>query len=135
MMPESMDRIFEALAHPVRRRVLDVLKDRSGCTVGEVCDYFEMSRIGVMKHLRILENADLVVSRKNGRKRELYFNPVPIQMIYNRWTSEFSSLWASGITQIKYRIEAMQDERSQPAPKPAAKKKNNRSNQEKKRHA
>ena len=86
--------------------MLDVLKECSGCTVGEVCDNFEISRIGVMKHLRILEKADLIVSRKNGRKRELYFNAVPIQMIYDRWTSEFSALWASGITQIKYRIES-----------------------------
>lgn len=129
MKPESMDRLFEALAHPVRRRVLDLLKDRSGVSVGEVCDHFEISRIAVMKHLRALEKAELVVSRKNGRRRELYFNPVPIQMIYDRWTSEFSSLWAGGVTRIKYRLEAQHEEENL-----AAEKKNSGNPQPKKKH-
>jgi DNA-binding transcriptional ArsR family regulator len=107
MIPESMDHVFEAMAHPVRRKVLDVVKDRPGCSVNDVCDYFEISRIAVMKHLRVLERADLIVSRKQGRTRELYFNAVPIQMIYDRWTSEYSALWASGLTRIKYRIESL----------------------------
>ena len=100
-----MDVVFAALAHPVRRKILDVIKERPGCGVHDVCDFFEMSRIGVMKHLRVLEQAQLVYSEKAGRVRKLYFNAVPIQMIYDRWTTEFSAYWASALTQIKYRIE------------------------------
>jgi len=108
MTPDSMNHVFEALAHPVRRKILDVVKDRPGCSVHEVCDFFEISRIAVMKHLRVLARAELIVSRKEGRTRELYFNAVPIQMIHERWTTDYSALWASGLTRIKYRIESMQ---------------------------
>jgi len=65
-----------------------------------------MSRIGAMKHLRVLEVARLVLSRKEGRTRRLYVNAAPIQMIHDRWTSEWSALWASEVTQLKYRVEA-----------------------------
>ena len=106
MTPDSMDHVFAALAHPVRRKILDVMKERPGCSVLEVCDYFEISRIAVMKHLRILERANLVVSEKIGRTRQMYFNAVPIQMIHERWTTEYSAYWASALTQVKYRIEA-----------------------------
>jgi DNA-binding transcriptional ArsR family regulator len=105
MNPDSMNAVFEALASPARRKMLDIIKDRAGCSVNDVCGYFEFSRIAVMKHLGVLAKADLIVSRKEGRTRELYFNPVPIQMIYDRWTSDYSALWASGLTRIKYRIE------------------------------
>ena len=65
-----------------------------------------MSRIAVMKHLRILEEASLVTSVKEGRTRRLYFNAVPIQMIHDRWTSEYSALWASQLTRLKYTVES-----------------------------
>lgn len=106
MKPETMDLVFRALASPRRRQVLDVLKARPGSSVNDVCDHFDMSRIAVMKHIRILEEAQLVHSHKEGRVRRLHFNAVPIQMIYDRWTTEYSSLWASGMTRLKYRIES-----------------------------
>ncbi len=106
MNADSMDAVFVALANPVRRRMLDILKDNPGFSVNDVCAYFEMSRIGVMKHLQILEAANLVVSRKSGRTRHLFHNAVPIQMIYDRWTTEYSAIWASKMTQVKYKIES-----------------------------
>lgn len=102
----DLDHVFAALAHPVRRRILDVLKASPGCSVADVCAHFEMSRIGVMKHLKVLERADLVLSEKHGRTRELHFNVVPIRMIHDRWTTELSALWARRLTDLKYRVEA-----------------------------
>ena len=103
---ESLDRVFHALAHAGRRRMLDIVKNQPGCSVNDVCKYFETSRIAVMKHLKVLEAADLIVSRKPGRTRELYLNAVPIQMIHERWTTEYSALWAGRMTSLKYRVEA-----------------------------
>ena len=59
-----------------------------------------------MKHLRVLEDANLIVSRKEGRTRKLFFNAVPIQLIYDRWTTEYSALWAERLTRVKYTVEA-----------------------------
>ena len=101
-----MDAVFQALASGHRRKILDLVKSMPGCSVNDVCKYFDMSRIAVMKHLRILEDAGLLVSRKPGRTRELFFNAVPIQMIYDRWTTEYSQFWASQVTDLKFRIEA-----------------------------
>jgi DNA-binding transcriptional ArsR family regulator len=105
MKPDSMDAVFQALAHAGRRRMLDIIRSNPGCGVGAVCERFDMSRIGAMKHLRVLEAARLVLSRKEGRTRRLYVNAAPIQMIHDRWLSEWSALWASEVTQIKYRVE------------------------------
>ncbi len=101
-----MDAVFRALASGSRRRILDIVKNRPGCSVNEVCGFFEISRIAVMKHLGILESADLLVSQKEGRVRRLYHNAVPIQLVYDRWTTEYSALWASGMTAVKYRVES-----------------------------
>jgi predicted transcriptional regulator len=106
MKPASMDAVFHALASASRRRILDLVKGMPGCSVNDICKYFEMSRIGVMKHLQVLEAAELIVSRKSGRTRELFFNAVPIQIIYDRWTTEYSALWASHAADIKYKAEA-----------------------------
>ncbi|HEY2628104.1 MAG TPA: helix-turn-helix transcriptional regulator [Usitatibacter sp.] len=100
-----MDAVFAALASTSRRRVLDILKKEPGCNVNRVCEFFEIGRIAVMKHLDVLEDANLVVSEKVGRERLLYFNPVPIHMIYDRWTTEFSAYWAGGLARMKYRVE------------------------------
>jgi DNA-binding transcriptional ArsR family regulator len=105
MMTDTMDAIFRALASAPRRRILDVLKARPGITVGELAAEFPMSRIAVMKHLRVLEEADLVTSRKEGRTRRLHLNPVPIQFVYDRWTTEYSQFWAGRLADIKYRVE------------------------------
>jgi len=101
-----MDPVFQALAHPARRRILDILKASPGLPVGALSEHFDMSRIAVMKHLKLLEEAQLVVSEKDGRSRLLYHNTVPIQMIYDRWTTEYSQHWASRLTGLKYQIES-----------------------------
>ena len=106
----AMDGLFHALANRARRKILDVVRDQPGCSVGEVCTHFDTSRIAVMKHLRVLEAAGLLLSEKQGRVRQLHFNVVPIQMIYDRWTSEYSALWASRLTDLKYRVEARKEE-------------------------
>ncbi len=108
----SLDLVFQALAHPSRRQILDVLRERPGCSVGDVCEYFDTTRIAVMKHLKVLEVADLVLSEKEGRTRRLYFNVVPIQLIHDRWTTEYSALWASRMTRIKYAIEEKGDRKN-----------------------
>lgn len=105
-MAESMDAVFAALASASRRRILDIVNETPGCNVNHVCGFFAMSRIMVMKHLGVLERAGLVHSEKRGRDRKLFFNAVPIQMIYDRWTTQYSALWASRLTRIKYRIES-----------------------------
>jgi predicted transcriptional regulator len=102
---ESMGAVFDALGSAVRRRILDIVKNDPGCTVGEVAACFDTTRIAVMRQIRMLEEVELLISRKEGRRRRLYHNPVPIQMIYDRWTSEYSSLWASRMVDLKYRVE------------------------------
>jgi predicted transcriptional regulator len=105
MKPDEMDAVFAALANASRRRILDILKKEPGCNVNRVCEFFDIGRIAVMKHLDALEAANLVISDKVGRERLLYFNPVPIHMIYDRWTTEFSAYWAGQLAQMKYRLE------------------------------
>lgn len=85
--------------------MLDIVKSDPGCNVNEICRHFPFSRIGVMKHLALLESANLLISEKQGRSRTYFFNTVPIQMIYDRWTTEFSALWASRLTAFKYDVE------------------------------
>lgn len=101
-----MDAVFQALGHVVRRRILDIVKERPGCSVNDLCAYFDVSRIAVMKHLRVLHDAALVVSDKRGRTRRVFFNAVPIQAIYDRWTTEYSRFWAGRLMDIKYRVES-----------------------------
>jgi len=108
MKPDSMDRLFQALASAPRREILDIVRDKPGCSVMHVCKYFDVSRIAVMKHLNVLEKAGLLISEKHGRTRCLYFNAIPIQMIYERWTSEYSALWAGRLTEFKRRAESRQ---------------------------
>ena len=105
MKPESMDKLFQALASAARRRILDIVRDRPGASVLEVSRHFDVSRIAIMKHLKVLEEAGLIVSEKQGRTRHLYFNVVPIQMIHERWTSEYSAMWAGALTDLKHRME------------------------------
>src|SRR5262245_60517839 len=104
-MRDDMDAVFEALAHPDRRRVLDIVKNNPGCYLNEICPLFKTSRIAIMKHLRVLEAANLITARNEGRRRRLFHNAIPIQMIYDRWTSEYSALWAGELTRIKYDVE------------------------------
>ena len=106
MAPDEMDLVFAALASEPRRRILDVLKKEPGCNVNRVCEFFdEMGRVAVLKHIDVLEGANLVISEKHGRERLMWFNPVPIHMIHDRWTTEFSAYWAGGLARMKYRLE------------------------------
>jgi DNA-binding transcriptional ArsR family regulator len=109
----DMDALFHALAHEGRRRMLDIIKECPGIGVGALASEFDVSRIAVMKHLGILEQAGLLVSEKDGRTRRLYFNAVPIQMIHDRWTTEYSAYWSGNLTRIKYlaEIRARNDEK------------------------
>jgi DNA-binding transcriptional ArsR family regulator len=106
MESDAMDAVFQALASESRRRILDIVKDRPGCSVKHVAAFFDASRINVMKHLRVLEEAGLIHSEKQGRTRKLYFNCVPIQLIHERWTTEYSAMWARRLTKVKYRVES-----------------------------
>lgn len=101
----DMDAVFQALAHESRRHMLDMVKECPGIGVGALAADFDVSRIAVMKHLGILERAGLLVSEKDGRTRRLYFNAVPIQMIHDRWTTEYSAYWSGNLTRIKYLAE------------------------------
>jgi DNA-binding transcriptional ArsR family regulator len=102
----DMDAVFQALAHESRRRMLDIVKEEPGIGVGALASDFDVSRIAVMKHLAVLEDADLIISEKEGRTRRLYFNAAPIRMIHDRWTTEYSAYWSGQMTRIKYLAEA-----------------------------
>ena len=101
-----MTSIFHALAHETRRRIMDVLKARPGIGVGELSQEFDVTRIAVMNHLAVLEQAGLILSEKEGRTRRLYLNTAPIQMINDRWLDDFNSHWARTLTSIKYAAAA-----------------------------
>ncbi len=102
----DMDAVFAALAHETRRRILDLLRGRPGAGVGVIAAEFDVSRIAIMKHLAVLEAANLIVSQKDGRTRRLFFNAAPIRMIYDRWTDDYSGYWAGELTRLKYLAEA-----------------------------
>ena len=101
----DMDQVFHALAHETRRVILDFLRNSPGLSVGKLSANFDVSRIAVMNHLSVLERAGLVISEKDGRSRRLYLNIVPIQMIHDRWSDDYSAHWASKLTTIKYAAE------------------------------
>lgn len=103
----EMTAVFHALAHEHRRRILDILKKLPGIGVGELALNFDVTRIAVMNHIAVLEQAGLVVSEQEGRTRRLYLNAVPIQMIHDRWTDEYSAHWARRVTDIKAIAEAV----------------------------
>ena len=102
---KDMDAVFQALASDSRRRMLDRVKESPGMIVGALASEFDVSRIAVMKHLRVLEEAGLIVSEKDGRTRRLYFNAVPIQMIHERWMTDYSAYWSGNLTRLKYAAE------------------------------
>jgi len=100
-----MERVFKALADPTRRKLLDALRRKDGQTLGELEKRFEMSRFGVMKHLRILEAAGLVITRKVGREKLHYLNSVPIRSIHDRWISKYAAPWAAAMNNLKGLME------------------------------
>lgn len=100
-----MDEVFKALGDPTRRELLDRLYERDGQTLSALESRLPMSRFGVMKHLRILEDARLVVTRRRGREKLHYLNPVPIRLVYERWVSKYAEPWASALTGLKRELE------------------------------
>ena len=99
------DKVFKALADPTRRSLLDALFERDGQTLGALEERLPMTRFGVMKHLRLLEEAGLVVSRKEGREKRHFLNPVPIRLIYDRWVNKYTERWAMSLTGLKRELE------------------------------
>ena len=100
-----MDAIFKALADPTRRALLDTLRDRGGLTLTELEQGLGMTRFGVMKHLSVLEQAGLVVTRKQGRHKHHYLNPVPIRLIYERWIDKYRDRRAASLLDLKDQLE------------------------------
>ena len=117
-----MDKVFQALANKTRRQILDLVKDQPGCLVTEICLHFEMSRIAVMKHLKILEEANLLVTEKVGKSRHHYFNVIPIQQIYDRWTDQYSRFMASRLTGFKEHLENQESHEDEQYDEPNKKK-------------
>jgi DNA-binding transcriptional ArsR family regulator len=99
------DRIFRALADPTRRFLLDRLYDRDGRTLSELESELEMTRFGVMKHLRVLEGAGLVVTRRSGREKLHYLNPMPIRLIHDRWIGKYRERFVSALAELKNELE------------------------------
>src|SRR6195952_5785554 len=99
------DRVFKALADPSRRFLLDLLFARDGRTLTGLESELEMTRFGVMKHLRVLEEANLVVTRRSGREKLHYLNPVPIRLIHDRWIDKYTERRVSALTDLKYELE------------------------------
>ena len=108
---DDLDRVFVALANRTRRRILDIVAAHPGSAVGEVAERFDMSRIAVQKHLATLEEADLLVSERQGRERRLWFNAVPLQLVHERWSERYRGFWAHRLTQLKYAAETDEEER------------------------
>jgi DNA-binding transcriptional ArsR family regulator len=101
----SMDAAFKALADPVRRELLDSLRERAGQTLGELCQGREMTRQAVTRHLAVLEGANLVASEKRGREKLHYLNPVPIQEIADRWIGKYERGRLAALADLKRRLE------------------------------
>ncbi|WP_220699292.1 ArsR/SmtB family transcription factor [Nocardioides cavernaquae] len=104
-----MDAVFKALADPTRRALLDALFAEDGQTLRAleqvIAQQTDMSRFGVMKHLKVLEEAGLVVARKRGREKLHFLNPVPIRLIQDRWVSKYAEPWVDKVTELKKQLE------------------------------
>ncbi|MGI5241487.1 ArsR/SmtB family transcription factor [Dactylosporangium sp. CA-139066] len=99
------DRVFKALSDPTRRFLLDLLFVRDGRTLTELESELSMTRFGVMKHLRVLEEAGLVVTRRSGREKLHFLNPVPIRQIHDRWIDKYTSDRAGQLLDLKRQLE------------------------------
>ena len=97
--------MFKALADPTRRSLLDELFRADGQTLNALVARFELTRFGVMKHLKLLEEAGLVVTRRHGREKLHFLNPVPIRLVHDRWVSKYAEPWAAALSELKQRLE------------------------------
>src|ERR671915_1437106 len=104
-MVQRMDAVFKALADPTRRSLLDELFRRDGQTLSALEARVPMTRFGVMKHLRVLEEAGLVTTKRRGREKLHFLNPVPIRLVHDRWVSKYAEPWAATLTGLKKRLE------------------------------
>src|SRR6202162_186013 len=100
-----MDAVFRALADPTRRSLLDELFREDGQTLSALEGRFEMTRFGVMKHLKQLEEAGLVVTKRRGRQKLPFLNPVPIRLVHDRWVSKYAEPWAAALSDLKHKLE------------------------------
>jgi DNA-binding transcriptional ArsR family regulator len=100
-----MDEVFKALADPTRRTLLDQLFEDDGQTLSALEERLPMTRFGVMKHLKVLEEAGLVTTKKRGREKLHFLNPVPIRLVYERWVSKYAEPWAAALTGLKHDLE------------------------------
>jgi len=100
-----VDPVFRALADPTRRSLLDELFREDGQTLRALEERFSMTRFGVMKHLKQLEEAGLVVTKRRGREKLHFLNPVPIRLVHDRWVSKYAEPWSAGLSGLKYRLE------------------------------
>src|SRR5262245_12040512 len=110
-LPMSMDAVFKALADPVRRALLDSLHARNGQTLRELCEGHDMTRQAVTKHLALLQEANLVVTRKQGRDKLHFLNPVPIHDIADRWIGKYERTLLRALADLKKHLEGNRDEK------------------------
>jgi uncharacterized protein YndB with AHSA1/START domain len=101
----GMDPVFRALADPTRRALLDTLFEDDGQTLTELEGRLPMTRFGVMKHLRVLEEASLVTTKRRGREKLHFLNPVPIRLVHDRWVSKYAEPWAAALSGLKHTLE------------------------------
>jgi uncharacterized protein YndB with AHSA1/START domain/DNA-binding transcriptional ArsR family regulator len=101
-----VDAVFKALADPTRRSLLDELFREDGQTLSMLEARFSMTRFGVMKHLKQLEGAGLVVTRRRGREKLHFLNPVPIRLVHDRWVSKYTEPWSAALSDLKHRLES-----------------------------
>lgn len=104
------DAAFKALADPTRRRILDALRDKDGQSLSEIealiAQEVDMTRFGVMKHLKVLTAADLVTTKRSGRQTLHYLNPIPIRLIHDRWISKYTETKVAALSDLKTRLES-----------------------------
>ena len=105
----GVDGVFKALADPTRRSLLDELFREDGQTLHALEERFAMTRFGVMKHLKQLEDAGLVVTKKRGREKLHFLNPVPIRLVHDRWVSKYAEPWAAALSGLKQDLEEASD--------------------------
>jgi DNA-binding transcriptional ArsR family regulator len=103
---QQLDAVFLALANSSRRQLMDLIAETPGCTLSQLQSVFDISRIGLMKHLQVLIDANLVIAEKQGRGRPLYLNAVPLQLIHERWSEQYRDFWANQLTRLKYAVES-----------------------------
>lgn len=102
---QDVDLLFKALADPSRRKLLDVLHAHDGQTLNELCEHLDMTRQAVTQHIDLLEAANLVATKRQGREKLHFLNPVPLQQIYERWIAKFEKTRLKALSDLKHRLE------------------------------